>query len=170
MRSKLIAVLGLTFKPNTDDIREAPSIAIITALQHMGAFVRAYDPAGMEQARKSLIDVDYAADPYECAENADALVIVTEWEQFRAPDLARLRQVMATPVVVDLRKIYPVEEMTRNGFVYSTIGSRAPEHISASSPKETLAALVWSALSGTAKLLSPAKQPARMNCFRSHHL
>ena len=122
-RGKRIAILGLTFKPNTDDMREAPSIAVITALQDMGAAVCAYDPVGMEQARKLLCDVEYANGPYECAENADALVIVTEWEQFRALDLARLRQAMASPVVVDLRKIYRAEDMIRHGFVYSSVGA-----------------------------------------------
>jgi UDPglucose 6-dehydrogenase len=123
VRGKLIAVLGLTFKPNTDDMRDAPSISVITALQDMGARVRAYDPAGMEQAKKVLEYVDYADGPYECAEDADALVIVTEWEQFRALDLDLLRQVMAAPVVVDLRKIYRAEDMDRHGFVYLSIGT-----------------------------------------------
>ena len=84
-------MLGLTFKPNTDDMRDAPSIPLITALQDMGAKVRAYDPVGMEQAKKVLPDVTYCGDAYECAEGADALVIVTEWEQFRALDLDRLK-------------------------------------------------------------------------------
>ena len=123
VRSKLIGVLGLTFKPNTDDMREAPSIALITALQDMGAKVRAYDPAGMEQAKLVLPDVDYVDGAYACAEGADALVIVTEWEQFRALDLDRLRRLMAGPVVVDLRKIYRAEDMIRHGFVYSSVGS-----------------------------------------------
>lgn len=123
VRGKLIAVLGLTFKPNTDDMRDAPSISVITALQDMGATVRAYDPAGMEQAKKVLEYVDYADGPYECAEDADAVVIVTEWEQFRALDLDRLRQVMAAPVVVDLRKIYRGEDMARYGFAYLSVGT-----------------------------------------------
>ena len=92
MRGKTIAVLGLTFKPNTDDMREAPSIPLITALQDMGAKVRAYDPAGMEQAKRELPRRrPSATDAYACAEGADALVIVTEWEQFRALDLDRLQ-------------------------------------------------------------------------------
>jgi UDPglucose 6-dehydrogenase len=123
VRGRLIAVLGLTFKPNTDDMREAPSIALITALQDMGARVRAYDPAGMEQARQVLADVAYADGPYDCAEDADALVIVTEWDQFRALDFVRLRSVMARPVVIDLRKIYRAEEMARHGFIYVSIGT-----------------------------------------------
>lgn len=127
VRGKLIAILGLTFKPNTDDVREAPSIAVITALQDMGARVRAYDPAGMEQAKKVLEGIDYAVGPYECAEDADALVIVTEWEQFRALDLRLLRRLMAQPVVVDLRKIYRSEEMARHGFVYVSVGAAAEQ-------------------------------------------
>jgi UDPglucose 6-dehydrogenase len=122
LRDKCIAVLGLTFKPNTDDMREAPSIALITALHDMGARVRAYDPAGMAQARALLGDVTYCNDAYSCADGADALVIATEWEQFRALDLARLKQIMARPVVVDLRNIYRPDEMARHGLTYVCVG------------------------------------------------
>src|SRR5215211_1933750 len=122
VRDKTIAVLGLTFKPNTDDMRDAPSLAIIAALQDAGAKVRAYDPEGMEQARSVLTDVDYAADPYACAEGADALAIVTEWDAFRALDLPRLKRIMAAPVVVDLRNVYRPEDMKRHGFTYLSIG------------------------------------------------
>src|SRR6266478_2759795 len=122
LRGKTVAVLGLTFKPNTDDMREAPSIALITAVQDMGAKVCAYDPAGMEQAKAVLPDIAYASSPYSCAEGADALVIVTEWEQFRALDLGRLKDVMARPVVVDLRNVYRPEDMAKHGFVYQTVG------------------------------------------------
>jgi UDPglucose 6-dehydrogenase len=125
VRGRTIAVLGLTFKPNTDDMRDAPSLAIIQTLQDAGARVRAYDPEGMEQARQSLSGVDYASDPYDCAKGADALVIVTEWNQFRALDLARLRELMASPVLVDLRNIYTAEEATRHGFSYSSVGRPA---------------------------------------------
>jgi UDPglucose 6-dehydrogenase len=126
LRGKTIAVLGLTFKPNTDDMREAPSLALITALQDMGARVRAFDPAGMAQARPLLENVTYCANPYDCAEAADALVIATEWEQFRALDLARLRDLMACPVVVDLRNIYRPEDMHKHGFAYACIGRALP--------------------------------------------
>jgi len=101
LRGRTVAVLGLAFKPNTDDMREAPSIALITALQHVGAAVRAYDPPGMEQAKPLLPDIACAGSAYG-AEGADAL----EWEQFRALDLARLRAIMAQPIVVDLRNVY----------------------------------------------------------------
>jgi UDPglucose 6-dehydrogenase len=122
LRGKTVAVLGLTFKPNTDDMREAPSIPLITALQDMGAKVRVHDPEGMDQAKKVLPDLDYCDGPYVCAENADALVIVTEWEQFRALDLERLKNAMAAPVVIDLRNIYRPEEMAKLGFIYESVG------------------------------------------------
>src|SRR5271167_4236253 len=122
LRGKTVAVLGLTFKPNTDDMREAPSLALITALQDMGARVRAFDPAGMNQARSLLKNVTYCDDAYDCADAADALVIATEWEQFRALDLERLRDLMACPVVVDLRNIYRPEDMNRLGFAYACVG------------------------------------------------
>src|SRR5579872_2792922 len=122
LRGKIVAVLGLTFKPNTDDMREAPSIPLITALRDMGATVRAFDPVGMEQARIEMPDIQYAQDPYACAEGADALVIVTEWEQFRALDLDRLKREMACPVVIDLRNVYDPKELTKRGFLYQSIG------------------------------------------------
>jgi UDPglucose 6-dehydrogenase len=122
LRGKTVAVLGLTFKPNTDDMREAPSIPLITALQDMGAKVRVHDPEGMEQAKKVLPEVTYCDGPYACAENADALVIVTEWEQFRALDLARLKDTMAAPIVIDLRNVYRPEEMAKLGFIYESVG------------------------------------------------
>ena len=125
LRGKTVAVLGLTFKPNTDDMREAPSIALITALQDMGAKVRAYDPVGIEQAKVALSDVTYCDDAYTCAEKADALVIVTEWEQFRALDLERLKALMTRPVLVDLRNVYRPEELVKHGFTYDGIGRRA---------------------------------------------
>jgi UDPglucose 6-dehydrogenase len=123
LRGKTVAVLGLTFKPNTDDMRDAPSIPLITALHDMGATVRAYDPVGMEQAKLALPDVIYCDGPYECVEGADALVFVTEWEQFRALDLDRIKRAMAaSPVIVDLRNIYRPEEMIERGFIYESVG------------------------------------------------
>jgi UDPglucose 6-dehydrogenase len=122
LRGKTIAMLGLTFKPNTDDVREAPSVALITALQDMGARVRAYDPVGMEQAKQILADVTYCQGPYDCVEEADAVVIITEWEQFRALDLERVRDLMACPVMVDLRNVYRPEDMKKYGFAYISIG------------------------------------------------
>jgi UDPglucose 6-dehydrogenase len=122
LRDRTVAVLGLTFKPNTDDMREAPSIPLITALHDMGASVRAYDPAGIEQAKQVLSNVTFCDSPYACAKDADALVIVTEWEEFRALDFDALKTIMKQPVVVDLRNIYRSEEMARHGFVYQSIG------------------------------------------------
>ena len=122
VRGKTIAVLGLTFKPNTDDMREAPSLPLITALQDMGAKVRAYDPVGMEQAKAVVDNVTFCANAYACAEGASALVIVTEWEEFRALDFDRLKAAMAQAVLVDLRNIYRPEEVTRHGFVYESVG------------------------------------------------
>ncbi len=125
LRGKQVAVLGLTFKPNTDDMREAPSIPLITALHDMGATVRVYDPMGMEQAKHVLAQVTYCEGPYDCVEDADAAVIVTEWEQFRALDLERVKALMACPVIVDLRNIYRPEDMKKAGFAYACVG-RAP--------------------------------------------
>ncbi len=122
LRNRTIGVLGLAFKPNTDDMREAPSIPLITALQDLGATVQAYDPISMEQAKLELPDVTYCDNPYSCAAKADALVIVTEWEQFRALDLNRLKEQMAQPVIVDLRNIYRPDEMAEHGFTYVSVG------------------------------------------------
>src|SRR3984957_3034399 len=128
LRGKTVAVLGLTFKPDTDDMREAPSIPLVTGLLDLGAKVRAHDPVGMEQARRELPDIEYCDDPYTCARGADALVIVTEWVQFRALDLERLKREMAQPVVVNLRNIYRPGDMAALGFIYESVGrGAAPE-------------------------------------------
>jgi UDPglucose 6-dehydrogenase len=126
LKGKTIAVLGLTFKPMTDDMREAPSIPLITALQDMGALVRAFDPAGIEQAKIVLPDVTYCDGPYSCADGADGLVIVTEWEQFRALDLPRIKQHMACPVLIDLRNVYSRDEIEGHGFLYVGVGQSPP--------------------------------------------
>jgi len=122
LRGKTIAVLGLTFKPDTDDMREAPSIPLVTGLLDLGAKVRAHDPVGIEQARRELPDIEYCDDPYACVRGADAMVVVTEWVQYRTLDLARLKAELAQPVVVDLRNIYRPEEMAAHGFIYESIG------------------------------------------------
>jgi UDPglucose 6-dehydrogenase len=126
LRGKSIAVLGVTFKPNTDDMRDAPSIPLITALQDMGAVVRVFDPVGMPQAKKVLENVTFCNDAYDCAKGAHALVIVTEWEQFRALDLKEMASIMASSVIVDLRNIYSPEEVMRNGFHYCGVGRPKP--------------------------------------------
>ncbi|KFC64171.1 Nucleotide sugar dehydrogenase [Bosea sp. LC85] len=123
VRGKRIAILGLAFKPNTDDMREAPSIAIITALQDAGAEIIAYDPESMDAARPLLPGISYASDAYSCIRGADALVIVTEWDAFRALDLAAVKAALREPVVVDLRNIYRSDDMRRRGFQYSNVGN-----------------------------------------------
>jgi UDPglucose 6-dehydrogenase len=122
VRGKTVAVLGLTFKPNTDDMRDAPSLDIIAALQAAGARVKAFDPEGMKEAAKTLKDVHFAPNPYECVAGADAAVIVTEWDQFRALDLTRVKAAMQQPVMVDLRNVYRPAEMQAKGFRYSSVG------------------------------------------------
>jgi UDPglucose 6-dehydrogenase len=125
LRGKTVAVLGLTFKPDTDDMRDAPSIPLVTGLLDMGAKVRAHDPVGIEQARKELPDIHYCNDPYECVTGADAMVIVTEWVQYRALDLGRLKSAMKQPVVIDLRNVYGPEDMAAHGFIYESVGRAA---------------------------------------------
>ncbi|MGX9430806.1 MULTISPECIES: UDP-glucose dehydrogenase family protein [Bradyrhizobium] len=125
LRGKTVAVLGLTFKPETDDMREAPSIPIVTGLLDMGAKVRAHDPVGIEQARKELPDIEYCDDPYECVTGADAMVVVTEWVQYRTLDLERLKNLLRQPLVVDLRNIYRPEDMAAHGFSYESVGRAA---------------------------------------------
>jgi UDPglucose 6-dehydrogenase len=122
VRGKRVGILGLTFKPNTDDMRDASSLAIIQALQDAGATVAAYDPEGMEAARRMTDGVDFAAGPYDAAKGAAALVIVTEWNAFRALDFAELKAVMAVPLLIDLRNIYEPHEVLRHGFRYAGVG------------------------------------------------
>jgi len=125
LRGKTVAVLGLTFKPDTDDMREAPSIPLVIGLLDMGAKVRAHDPVGMAAARQELPEIDYSEDPYACVRGADAMVVVTEWVQYRTLDLERLKSEMAQPVVIDLRNIYRPEEMAALGFTYESVGRGA---------------------------------------------
>ncbi len=119
---KTVAVLGLTFKPNTDDMREAPSLVIVPALEAKGARVRVYDPHGMAEACKLMPKLETAADPYACIEGADAMVILTEWDQFRALDLDRVKKALRGAVVVDLRNIYKPADMAKRGFTYVSVG------------------------------------------------
>jgi UDPglucose 6-dehydrogenase len=121
---KTLAVLGLTFKPNTDDMRDSPSLSILPALIAAGAAVRAYDPEGMAEAKALLPALVYCDDAYETMASADALVILTEWNAFRALDLARVGTLLATPLVIDLRNIYTPEEMVAAGLSYISIGRR----------------------------------------------
>jgi len=119
---KIIAVLGLTFKPNTDDMREAPSLVIVPTLEAHGARVRAYDPHGMAEARKLMPRLETAADPYACIEGADAMLILTEWDQLRALDLDRVKNALRSPIVVDLRNIYMPSDVAANGLTYVSVG------------------------------------------------
>jgi UDPglucose 6-dehydrogenase len=122
VKGKQIAVLGLSFKPETDDMREAPSVDIIRALVEKGARVRAYDPVAAEQAKKVLPEIEYAEDEYAAAGGADALVFMTEWNQFRALDMNRVKELMRTPKIADLRNIYEPERMRGLGFDYVGVG------------------------------------------------
>ena len=119
---KVIAVLGLTFKPNTDDMREAPSLGIIAGLQAGGAKIRAFDPEGMDEAKALLDGVEWCEDAYDAMTGAEALTIVTEWNEFRALDLERVKSLMKSPVMVDLRNIYDPDEMAAAGFRYTCVG------------------------------------------------
>jgi UDPglucose 6-dehydrogenase len=122
VKNRLIAVLGLAFKPNTDDMREAPSIAIIQVLLDAGASVRVYDPQAMANAREVIEGVEYAPDAYACIQGADAMVLVTEWDMFRALDTAKMKALLKQPTVVDLRNVYRPEEMLQAGITYVSIG------------------------------------------------
>jgi UDPglucose 6-dehydrogenase len=119
---KTLGVLGLTFKPNTDDMRDSPSLAILPALREAGARVCAFDPEGMAEAKKLMPDLDYCGDAYETMAGADALVLITEWNEFRALDLGRVKSLLRQPLVIDLRNIYPPEEMVAAGLTYRSIG------------------------------------------------
>jgi UDPglucose 6-dehydrogenase len=121
-RGKRVALLGLTFKPNTDDMRDAPSIAIAQTLLDAGADVVAYDPEGMAAASEIMPDVEMAENTYAAIKGADAIVLVTEWDAFRAIDLGRVKQLANAPVMVDLRNVYDPEELRAAGFAYSSIG------------------------------------------------
>ncbi|MFT3670960.1 UDP-glucose dehydrogenase family protein [Aestuariivirga sp.] len=125
LRGRTIGILGLTFKPNTDDMRDAPALDIIRFLQDQGAAVRAYDPEGVDSARQMIDGVTFATDVYDAAAGVDALVIVTEWDAFRALDFPRLKKVMSAPVLVDLRNIYASRDVERHGFAYHSVGRRS---------------------------------------------
>lgn len=125
LQGKTVAVLGLTFKPNTDDMRDSPSLDIVPALLAAGAKVRAFDPEGMDEARKLLDGIEYCANAYDTLPDADALAIITEWNAFRALDIPRVKELMKAPVLVDMRNIYDPENMRELGFTYVSIGRPA---------------------------------------------
>ncbi|MBB4265583.1 UDP-glucose dehydrogenase family protein [Roseospira visakhapatnamensis] len=123
---KTIAILGLTFKPNTDDMRDSPSLDIVPALLEAGATVRAFDPEGMDEARALLPDITYCDDAYEAMTGADALVVLTEWNAFRALNLARVKEALNAPVMIDLRNVYTPADMAAAGFRYTSVGRPTP--------------------------------------------
>jgi len=122
LEGKLLGILGLTFKPNTDDIRESPAIKIIMELQKEGARIAAFDPAGMSNAQKVLREVTFVEDIYDVAAGADALMIITEWNQFRFLDWEKLKSLLKSPTVIDLRNIYEPSRMKEMGFNYHCVG------------------------------------------------
>jgi len=132
VRGKKLAVWGLAFKPNTDDVRFAPSIALIQALLKEGATVRAYDPEAMDKAKADLPNIEYCQDPYEAAEGADAILIVTEWEQFRNLDWRRLKGIVEQPLILDGRNMFDPNEVARNGFRYVSVGRVSTSSVDAS--------------------------------------
>jgi UDPglucose 6-dehydrogenase len=137
VRGKTVGILGLTFKPNTDDMRDAPSIAIIQALQDAGATIRAFDPEGIEMSKSVLQNIDYVQDAYEVAAGSDVLVLVTEWNAFRSLDLARIKSVMNEPILVDLRNVYRQKEVEAAGLTYHSVGRPvAHEHADAAAAAE----------------------------------
>jgi UDPglucose 6-dehydrogenase len=122
VKGKTVAALGLTFKPNTDDMRDSPSLGILPALMKAGATIRAFDPEGMDEAKKLMPDLTYCRDAYDCMTGADAVAIITEWNEFRGLDFARMKQLLRQPNVVDLRNVYNPAEMVEAGFRYTSIG------------------------------------------------
>ena len=134
LAAKTVAILGVAFKPNTDDMRDAPSLDIIPALQKAGATVRAFDPAGMPEAKKLLPDVVWCEDSYKALDGADCVAILTEWNEFRALDLTRVKGLLKRPVMVDLRNVYTPGDMAAAGFIYTSIGR--PATTAAATPEE----------------------------------
>jgi UDPglucose 6-dehydrogenase len=124
VKGKVIGVLGLAFKPNTDDMRFAPSIDIIKALQKEGAKLKAYDPEAMERSKAIFKDIEYCSNPYDAAKDADALIILTEWNEFKELDLNRIKSLMKHNLIVDGRNIYNPEDVKKSGFSYISIGRR----------------------------------------------
>ena len=129
-----LAALGLTFKPNTDDMRDSPSLAFLPALHDAGATIRAFDPEGIAEAKKLMPELDYCGDPYEAMDGADGLILVTEWNAFRALDLTRVKRLLRRPLVIDLRNIYKPEEMAAIGLAYHSIGRASTSAGAAAAP------------------------------------
>jgi UDPglucose 6-dehydrogenase len=159
LEDRTVALLGLSFKPNTDDLRNAPSVELVDFLRHEGARIRAYDPVAMERARAIMPNVELCPDPYSAAAGADAAVLVTEWAEFRQLDVARLRAVMRTPVFIDGRNLYEPAEMRAQGFAYAGIGrGHIDEGDIAIARGPSVTAAAW-ALPGAAAPAPYATQP-----------
>ena len=122
IKNKTIAILGVTFKPNTDDIRDAPSLEIIPALQSLGANIKAYDPEGMNEGKQILNNVEWCDNAYQAMEGANGLAILTEWNEFRGLDFARMKRALIQPTIIDLRNIYDPIKMKALGFNYTSVG------------------------------------------------
>jgi UDPglucose 6-dehydrogenase len=122
LSGKQVGVLGLSFKPETDDMRESPAVDIIRAMNERGAKIRAYDPVAIEEAKHCLPEIEYASDEYEALKDADAVVIATEWNQFRALDMGRVKSLLRQPKIADLRNVYEPEDMRELGFDYVGVG------------------------------------------------
>jgi UDPglucose 6-dehydrogenase len=133
-----LGVLGLAFKPDTDDVRESPALAIAEELARRGARIQAYDPAAMEQARALLPDIVYRPDAYSAAEDADAVVLMTEWNQFRNLDLSRMKSLMRRPILVDLRNVYEPERMKALGLAYQGVGRGVPDTSAKDTSREVM--------------------------------
>jgi UDPglucose 6-dehydrogenase len=163
-RGATVAVWGLTFKPDTDDMREAPALAIIPVLQASGVYVRAYDPKGMDLARRRLTGVMFADDAYACAEGADLLVLMTEWPEFLSIDLDRVRAIMGRPVVMDLRNVFDPQAMAGAGFSYHSLGRPAaqPPRLEAKPPIRPASSPVTNGQAGGAEVVPLRKRAAGM--------
>jgi len=127
--NKTVAILGLAFKPETDDMRDSPTIPLIKGLQKLGAVIRAYDPGAIENAKRIFENVTYCGDAYETAEGADALVIATEWNEFRALNLGRVKSHLKQPLIIDLRNVYDPQRMKAEGFTYISVGRNEGRNI-----------------------------------------
>jgi len=122
IKDKVIGILGLAFKPNTDDMRNAPAIEIIKTLQKEGAVIKVYDPQAMENAKKIIENVQYCSSPYEVAKDAEAIILVTEWQEFADMDMEKVRNLMVHPIIIDGRNLYSPAKMVEHGFIYKSIG------------------------------------------------
>ncbi|PKM44136.1 MAG: UDP-glucose 6-dehydrogenase [Firmicutes bacterium HGW-Firmicutes-8] len=141
LQGRTVGILGLAFKPNTDDMREAPSVEIITELKKLGAGIKAYDPVAGDEARKVIKDIEYCSDPYETMDGADAVILVTEWEEFKNLDLDKMKKLLNIPLVIDGRNVFDPAEMQAKGFIYTGVGRRQIAYLTREYRKEAAAAV-----------------------------